>query len=258
MTRAAHRPGLLLPVLVVLAAFAVLAALGTWQLERKAWKDDLIDTLTQRLTAPPVALPPPGQWAGLNQEQEEFRRVRFRAEYLPGKEALVWATGSGLREDVKPPGFFIFTPARLASGEAVAINRGFVREAKPTGASPRPAPAAGPVEVVGIMRWPEPTGWFLATAYDKSADLWFVRDQRAMAAEHGWGAVAPFYIERETQQPPDGLPSPGAFRPNLPNNHLQYALTWYGLALVLLAVFGVWAWGRRHEAFGREKSGGHP
>ncbi len=240
--------GLFVPVVMTLAAGIVLVALGTWQLERKAWKEDLIETLNRRLTAEPVALPPPERWAALRQEQNEFTRVRLRAEYLPGKDAVVWATGSALRDDVKSPGVFVFTPARLASGEVVAINRGFVANPKPTGATPRPAPAPGTVEIIGIMRWPEPKGWELTAAFDRGAQLWFVRDHRAIAEENGWGPVAPFYIEREAQQPPDGLPPPGALKPNVPNNHLQYALTWYGLALVLVTVFGFWAWSRVQEA----------
>jgi surfeit locus 1 family protein len=240
----ARRAGLLLPGLVTLAGTMVLIALGTWQLERKAWKEGLIDTLSQRLTAPPIPLPRPDQWASLNQADNEFRRVSFHAEYLPGKEAAVWASGSGLRDDVKPPGFFVFTPARLPGGEVLAINRGFVSDARPKGSSPRPAATAGPVEVVGILRWPEPRDWFLTTPYDKAAGLWFVRDHGEIARENGWGPVAPFYIERQSQQPPDGLASPGPFKARLSNNHLQYALTWYGLALVLLGVFAVWARGR--------------
>jgi len=240
MTHALRR-GLFLPALVALVAFAVLIALGTWQLERKAWKENLIETLNRRLNAAPVALPPPERWASLNPEQDEFTRVKFRAQYLSGKDALVWATGSALRDDVKSPGIFVFTPARLASGDMVAINRGYVADQKPTGATARPAPAAGTVEITGILRWPEPKGWELTAAYDKGAQLWFTRDHAAMARENGWGAVAPFYIEREAQQPPDGVPTPGPFKASLPNNHLQYALTWYGLALVLIAVFGFWA-----------------
>lgn len=241
----AFRRGLFLPSLVTLIAFAVLIALGTWQLQRKAWKEELIGTLTQRFAAAPVDLPPPAQWTSLRQDRDEFTRVKFRAEYLPGKEALVWATGSGLRDDVKGPGVFVFTPARLAAGETVAVNRGYVADQQPTGATKRPAPASGPVEITGILRWPEPKGWELTAAYDKGAQLWFVRDQRAMAQEYGWRHVAPFYIERESQTPADGLPPPGPLKPNLPNNHLQYAVTWYGLALVLLAVFGFWVRSRR-------------
>jgi len=133
----AIRRGLLVPSLATLIAFAMLFALGTWQVQRKAWKEELIGTLTRRLTAAPVALPPPAQWASLQRDRDEFTRVKFRAEYVPGKEAVVWATGSALRDDVKGPGVFVFTLARLASGETVAVNRGFVADQKPTGATAR-------------------------------------------------------------------------------------------------------------------------
>ena len=241
----ALRRGLLVPSLATLIAFAMLFALGTWQLQRKAWKEELIGTLTRRLTAAPVALPAPAQWASLQRDRDEFTRVKFRAEYAPGKEAVVWATGSALRDDVKGPGVFVFTLARLASGETVAVNRGFVADQKPTGATARAAPSQGVVEVTGLLRWPEPKAWELTSPYDKGAQLWFVRDQLAMAQESGWGQIAPFYIEREGQEPADGLPPPGPLKPNLPNNHLQYAVTWYGLAVVLLAVFGFWVRSRR-------------
>lgn len=240
------RRGVLLPSVVVVAAFVVLVGLGTWQFQRKVWKEDLIATLTQRFAAAPVDLPPPAQWTSLRQDKDEFTRVKFRARYLSGQEAIVWATGSGLRDDVKGPGIFVFTPAAISSGETVAINRGFVADQKPTGATKRPPATEGEVEVTGILRWPEPKGWELTTAFDKGAQLWFVRDHLAMAKENGWPRVAPFYIEREAQQPADGLPPPGPLKPNLPNNHLQYAVTWYGLAAVLLGVFVFWLRSRRY------------
>ena len=241
----AVRRGLFLPSLATLIAFAILIALGTWQLQRKAWKEELIDTLTRQLTAAPAALPSPAQWASLQRDRDEFTRVKFRAEYLPNKETVTWATGSALRDDVKGPGAFIFTLARLASGDTLVVNRGFVADQKPTGATARPAPSPGEVEITGVLRWPEPKVWQLTAPYDKGAELWFVRDHLAMARENGWGPVAPFYIEREGQQPADGLPPPGPLKANLPNNHLQYAVTWYGLAVVLLAVFGFWVRSRR-------------
>jgi len=245
----ARRPaaGLLLPSLLAFFAFIVLLALGTWQLERKVWKSVLIGKLTSRLSAAPADFPVRAAWPNLSADLFEYDRVSFRAEYLPDKDALVWATASAMRDDVKPPGFFVFTPARLPDGQLVVVNRGFVANPRPNGASPRPAPAAGPVTILGVLRWPERPSWFQTTRYDPSDRLWFVRDQLAMAAEHQWGEVTPFYVERESQQPPDGLPSPGKLRPNLPDNHLQYALTWYGLAVVLAVIFALWVRGRRRE-----------
>ena len=75
--------------------------------------------------------------------------------------------------------------------------------------------------------------------------IWMVRDPAAMAAAKGWGAVAPFYIEQEAPVPPGGLPHPAPLKPQLRNDHLQYAITWYGLAAVLVVMFAIWARRRR-------------
>ena len=92
--------GLLIPALLV---FAVLIALGTWQIERKAWKEGLIAALTERLAAPPVALPAPATWPRLDPASDEYRRVTFTATFDHGKEALVYAAASAFRPDVAGP-----------------------------------------------------------------------------------------------------------------------------------------------------------
>ena len=102
--------GLLIPALLV---FAALIALGTWQIERKAWKEGLIAALTERLAAPPAALPPPATWPRLDPASDEYRRVTFTATFDHGKEALIYAAASAFRPDVSGPGYWIFTPARL-------------------------------------------------------------------------------------------------------------------------------------------------
>ena len=119
--------GLLLFGGLALAAFVTLIALGIWQLERKAWKEALIVTIEQRVTASPAAVPPRERWTSLDPAAEEFRRVALRAEFLPGREGRVYTVGSGLREDIKAPGYFAFAPARLADGRVVVINRGYAR-----------------------------------------------------------------------------------------------------------------------------------
>jgi surfeit locus 1 family protein len=96
-------------------------------------------------------------------------------------------------------------------------------------------------DVVGAMRWPEARSVFTPND-DPAHNLWFARDQLAIAKEKGWGTVAPFYVEQEQPVPPDRFPQAGTLVPNLPNNHRQYELTWIGLALVLTAVFGVYFW----------------
>jgi surfeit locus 1 family protein len=243
---ARRRDGLLWPSLFVFAAFIVLIGLGSWQLERKAWKEGLIAMLDQRLAAPPVALPARERWASLDPAQDEFRRVSVRVQFLGGREGRVYTSGSGLREDIKGPGYFAFAPARLGDGSVVVVNRGYVSNPLPN-ASLRPIGLReGAVDIIGVMRWPEPPGWFV-TAHDAAADLWFVRDQRAMAAAYGWGSVAPFYIDQEAPVPEGSVPRPAPLKVNLRNEHLQYAMIWYGLAIVLVVSFAFLVVGRRRE-----------
>jgi surfeit locus 1 family protein len=235
-----RRRGLLVPALLVLAAFSVLVGLGIWQLERKAWKEALIETLTRRLVAVPGDLPAGKDFPHLRADYDEFRRVRFRATFLPDQEALVYTSGSALRSDVSGPGYWMFAPARLADGRTVVVNRGFVPEGRQGQLGRRDEQ---PGEIVGAMRWPEQRGWFMPGG-DPARNLWFVRDHRAIAATKGWGDVAPFFIDQEAPVPAGGLPRPGPLNIKLRNDHLQYALTWFGLAAVLLVIFALWAWRR--------------
>jgi surfeit locus 1 family protein len=238
VTNAGLRHGLLVPSLVALAAFVVLIGLGTWQLERKVWKEKLIAAMDKRLVASPVDLPEAPEWPRLNPDNAEFRRVKFHAQFLEGRGVWVYVAGSALRNDIKEPGYFAFQPARLDDGRTIIVNRGYVPidQTIPW--------RGGSVDVIGYMRWPEARPWGLSDT-NAASDTWFVRDQRAMAAAKGWGDVAPFYVDQESPVPPGGLPRPAALKVNLRNDHLQYAMTWYGLAAVLVGMFSVWLIARR-------------
>jgi surfeit locus 1 family protein len=222
----------------------VLAALGTWQVERLNWKQGLIANLEARLSATPTGLPPRARWSGLTATEDEFRRVAFPAEFIRGEEALVYSSGSSLRPDAAGPGYWVFAPARLAGGGIVVVNRGFVPDGKQ--APDAHAQPSGMVDIVGVLRWPEARGAF-TPADDPAKGLWFARDPAGMADARKWGAVAPFYVDQEAPVPPGGLPKPGPLRAALPNNHLQYAVTWYGLALVTL-VAALFFWRSRRRA----------
>jgi surfeit locus 1 family protein len=228
--------GLLVPALIVLA---VLIALGTWQLQRKTWKESLIATLDERLAEPPRPLPAPATWPTLNRDDAEYRRVAFTATFDDSKEALVYAAASAFRPDVSGPGDWVFTPARLADGRVVMVNRGFVPQDR---ADPAKRPGGrlnGPTAITGVLRWPDPASWF--TPRDEPAhNLWFLRDPAAIAAAKGIADTAPFYVEQETPVPPGGYPQPGKLEVRLRNEHLQYVVTWYGLAIVLVVIVAVW------------------
>jgi surfeit locus 1 family protein len=241
------RRGVLIPSIAAVSAFAALLSLGLWQLDRKAWKESLIATIEQRLSAPPVALPAPAAWPRLRAAEDEFLQVAMTAEFLNDREALVYTNGSSLREGSSGPGYWIFTPARLADGAVVMVNRGFVPDGKQDPAARPDGEVAGPVNMVGVLRWPEPPGLF-TPAGDPTRNIWFSRDSNAIAAAKDVG-VAPFYLELESPDPPGGLPRTGRLHPTLPNNHFGYALTWLGLACVLAGVYGTWlfgGWRKRH------------
>jgi surfeit locus 1 family protein len=228
-----RRRGIVIPMLFVLVSVAGLICLGTWQLERLQWKEGLIADLESKLSAKPADLPPRERWPKLSAAQDEFRRVAFPAEFLPDQEALVYSSGSSLRPDAAGPGYWIFSPARLLGGSVVLVNRGFVPDGKQDPKTRAEGQPKGVVEVVGAMRWPEPRGQF-TPADEPAKNLWFARDPASMAAEKHWGMIAPFYIDQEAPPAPGGLPKVGPLKASLPNNHLQYAVTWYGLALVVL------------------------
>ena len=234
--------GLLIPAIL---AFAILIALGIWQIERKAWKEGLIASLTERLAAPPATLPAVNAWPRLDRAGDEYRRVKFTAQFDNSREALVFAAPSTFRPDVADagPGFWIMTPARLADGGIVIVNRGFVPDGRRDPKSRPDGELSGPTEITGAMRWPNDRHWF-TPADDPAHNLWFTADPASIAAARGIGQgadVAPFYVEQEAPVPPGRLPQPGKLVVDLPDNHLQYALTWFGLAAVLVGVFVSWA-----------------
>jgi len=240
--------GLFIPAVIVLAA---LIALGTWQLQRKAWKEDLIATLSERLAAPPGALPAPAAWPALNRDDTEFRRVAFTGTLDDGKEALVYAAASAFRPDVSGPGYWVFTPARLADGGVVMVNRGFVPQDLADPATRAGGHLSGPIQITGTLRWPDSRSWF-SLSDDPAHNLWFLRDPASIAAAKGLSGVAPFYVEQEAPVPPGGFPRPGKFEVRLRNEHLQYVVTWYGLALVLVIVFALWAFKTGHDPRGTD------
>ncbi len=228
---------------IALAAFLLLIGLGTWQVERLSWKEALLATLAQRLAAAPAPLPPATSWTRLDPAEDEFRRVAFTATFLHDREGLVYSAGSGLRARASGPGYWVFTPARLADGTVLMVDRGFVPEGRRDPAARPAGQMPGEITIVGVLRWPEQRSLF-SPADDPARNLWFVRDPVAIATAKGL-TVAPFYVDQEAPQPPGGLPAAGPLRPNIPNHHLQYALTWYALAVALAVMFGLWAYGAR-------------
>lgn len=204
---------------VTLAALAcvILAGLGIWQVQRLAWKTDLIARVEARVIADPVAAPAPDNWAALTEADDEYRRVQVSGRYLPDRDTLVQAVTA------RGAGFWVMTPVTTDDGWTLLVNRGFV------GADRRDERALpdGPVSVTGLLRLSQSGGGFLRDN-DPVADRWFSRDTDAIAAAKGLGDVAPYFIDADRIG--SGQPVGGLTVVSFPNNHLQYALTWFAMS----------------------------
>jgi cytochrome oxidase assembly protein ShyY1 len=238
-----------------LAMVAVFVGLGVWQLQRRVEKHALIAALTERLAAAPGPLPSAAQWSALNPSRDEFRRVRFAATYASGPDAMVYSSGSAVRDDVSGPGTWAFLPARLSTGETVVINTGFVQntmqDRDQEDRAVKPLVASVPVTLTGYLRFPETAG-MLTPAENVTKRLWFTRDHLAMAHALGWGAVAPFYVDLEQPVPANGIPKPGPLEVHLKDDHMQYAITWFALAGAVVIAFAVWLRAQRRAAASRD------
>ena len=226
-----------------LAMVAVFVGLGVWQLQRRVEKHALIAALTERLAAAPGALPQVSQWITLTPERDEFRRISFTATYDRRPDAMVYSSGSAVRDDISGPGTWAFLPARLPDGGTIVINAGFVQNTMQDRVAEDRAVAPlrtdKPVMLTGYVRFPETAGT-LTPSENIAKRLWFTRDHVAMAHALDWGAVAPFYIDLEAPVPANGIPKPGALEVHLKDDHLQYAITWFTLAGAVVIAFGVW------------------
>ena len=229
--------------------------LGVWQLQRRLEKHALIAALTERLASAPAALPPAAQWSALTPARDEFRRVSFAATYQPLPDAMVYSSGSAVRDDISGPGTWAFLPARLPTSEIVVVNAGFVQNTmQDRGQQDRavaPLLTHAPVTLTGYIRFPEAAG-LLTPSENLAKRLWFVRDHLAMARALGWGeggaAISPFYVDLEAPVPANGIPKPGPLDVHLRDDHMQYAITWFTLAGAVAIAFGVWLYGQRRAA----------
>jgi surfeit locus 1 family protein len=228
----------MLPGLMTLAALAILVSLGAWQLRRLEWKEGLIARLQARVHADPQPLPAPDTWARLQLPEYEYLRVRARGVFEHEHETYVFhAGGSGVLE----PGWLVMTPLRLPSGARIIVNRGFVPMKLQEPSTRAAGQPEGETQVTGLLRAPEPRNPF--TPADKpDARVMYVKDPAAIAARFRLAGVAPFLMDADAAPPnPGGWPKGGQTQMSIPNNHFSYALTWFGLAITLVIVFGLFA-----------------
>jgi len=204
--------------------FAALVALGVWQVERRAWKHALIAQIDARLHAAPVAPPGPVDWPRIG-SRDAYRRIVLNGRYLARSETFVKAVTE------RGGGYWALSPLLTDRGFVVLVNRGFVAQAS------APAPA-GPVHVTGLLRVTEPGGGFLR-ANDPAGDRWFSRDVAAIARARRLQSVAPYFIDADAASSQAGGPVGGLTVVAFTDNHLVYALTWFGLAALVAIGTGI-------------------
>jgi surfeit locus 1 family protein len=229
-------------------AFLVLLGLGTWQVERLRWKEALIATIDERMSADPLPL------------------AAVEAKFAAGADVDYWpteASGVFLHEGERhflathggQSGFFVYTPLRLDDGRFVFVNRGFVPYDMKEPAKREAGQVPGRLTVTGLARNPlaaKPS--VIVPDNDPAKNVFFWKDIEAFAATAGLpadAAVLPFFIDAGPQPVAGGLPIGGVTLVHLPNNHLQYAVTWYGLAAALAGVLALFVAGRS----GRRRKG---
>ncbi len=214
---------------IALPALVVLLGLGTWQLQRLAWKTDLIAYREAQLAAPPITLPTELGDAGGTLAARDYRRVTVTGAFLHDREIYLAASRRGR------VGFAIITPLRRTGGATVLVNRGWVPATAREAARRAQGQVAGEVTVEGIVRPAARQGW-LTPDNDSAKNYWFWLDLAAMAEFAGVDAPR-LIVEAGPAPIPGGLQIGKRARVDLPNDHLGYALTWYALAAALAVIY---------------------
>lgn len=264
--------GLLWPTVLTIPVLALLLSLGSWQLSRRAWKEALQAQIESRVARQPVALasllkelphqaiagagrnldPTDSQGGSNNAAATEplpahlaYTRVSAKGVLVHELEQLVYAPHPRLG-----PGYHVYTPLRIGERLYVLVNRGYVPERLKLPSARAAGQIAGEVEVVGLVR-----GGGTKTVFDADRDartgVWYWRDLNGMARAaipSGQRALG-FFIDAEAEPAnPGGWPLGGTTTVKLFNRHLEYALTWFGLAATLVGVYVAFVWSRLARA----------
>jgi surfeit locus 1 family protein len=224
---------------LLVVAIAVFALMGVWQIQRLAWKTDLIKRVDARVHAVAVAAPGPQHWAQVTEASDEYRHVTVVGRFLNDREAQVYALSD------LGAGYWIMTPFKTDDGMIVFINRGFVPMDKRAPATRLEGQVEGAARITGLLRMSQSKGWLFSQANDPANDNWYRRDVAALAQSRGLTSVAPYFIDADATPNAGGWPKGGLTVVRFPNSHLVYALTWFSLAAGLGFVAFRFVWRRK-------------
>lgn len=225
-----------------LIGIAILVGLGTWQVERLYWKEAMIERIDARIHAPPVdfdALKTRFATTG----DVDYTPVKLTGHFLHEEERYFLSTFEG------QAGWNVFTPLLVDEGELIFVNRGFVPYELRDPARRPEGLTQGVVAIEGLARnaQDEKPGYFVPEN-DPEGDIFYWRDLPAMAAglpaEARARDLLPFSVDAGPTPGAQTYPVGGTTVVSIPNNHLQYAITWYGIAIVLAVMTGMLVWRR--------------
>ncbi len=242
-THKSGRVKIVATTVLVLVALAVLLSLGTWQVQRLHWKEQLLSDMADRRSAPPVSAADIEAMIGRG-EDIEYRTMTATGTFDHAGERHFFATHEG------KTGFYVYTPLTGADGRVLFVNRGFIPYEMKDPASREQGQVAGEVTVTGFARGElqeKPSA--IVPDNDIAKNVFYWKDLAAMSSStgHGRDGVLPFFMDVDASQAnPGGWPQGGVTQFALTNNHLQYAVTWYGLAGALIVVVGGVLWRRKY------------
>lgn len=235
---------LLFPTIAAVIGLVILLNLGMWQVHRLAWKEALIAHVSADVTKAAVPAPGPAEWEDAEAlENADYRHVEVVGHYMGGN-AYYYTALSDAKGRLDGPGYLVYSPFETAGGWRVMINRGFVPQGLAAADVERiETVPEGEQRLTGLLRKSEKPNW-ITPAADKSKRIWFARDTDDMAdvVGMGQGELAPYSIDLDAAfTGEDGLPQAGETIVQFKNDHLGYALTWFGLAATLAGVYLAYA-----------------
>lgn len=225
--RGYHFSPRLWPTLMTIPILVMLILLGNWQVARLSWKLDLIQKIEDRYGLPAAPLPArvqePDDWA--------YRHVTVSGRFLYMREMPIYGIGPNGQA-----GYDLFTPLFTGDGHYVIVNRGWVPEKFKQQMSRPETIKSGKVDVVGILRKSHHKERF-APENDPDRNSWYYGDVKAMAKAQDLENVFPMFLYEDKSSDDRAYPIGGRSRLTIVNNHLDYAMTWYGLAIVLFVIY---------------------
>lgn len=217
-----------IPTVITIAGLILLLSLGTWQMNRLEWKRSIIKEINENSALPPIDLT---SGAG-DIEKYKYRRIKVRGEFLHDKEIHLFM---GPKAERGRPGYDILTPLKTDEGEYVLIDRGWVNSDIKSPDNRPETLVKGPVEIEGVIHMGESPGRF-TPENDVAKNLWFWIDLDKIENYAGIN-LQNFYVRALKKDKKNVYPIASDEFIKVRNDHLQYAITWYSLAIILLVIY---------------------